>query len=292
MGSIKQYLIVLSISLFAIIGCQTETRKNDQAHIVVTILPQKYFVDRITGETLAVTVMVPPGSNPATYEPLPRQMQNLEKAGIYLIMGHLGFENTWLNKMSEINPEMNITDLSNGIDMLMSDHSHSNDYHSHVTDPHIWLSIDNAGIIAKNIYNSLILYKPESKELFEQNYLILLSEIDSLKETASKKLDGTRTKSFLIYHPSLSYLAHEFGLNQISIENEGKEPTPSNLTAIIRTAREKNIKCVFIQKQFNIEKANIIAKEINAQIIQIDPLAYNWFESMNNITTELANALN
>lgn len=121
------------------------------------------------------------------------------------------------------------------------------------------------------------------KEQFEHNFQQLSAEIDSVSARASRVMAQNPHRSFLIYHPALTYFALDYGLEQVSIEDEGKEPNPAHLKQIIDTAKEKNIHWVFIQNQFDVNNAQSIAREIGATVISIDPLSENWTKEMNHL---------
>ena len=287
---ISKLIILFTIVLSA---CNTSVKEKDNTDtIMVSVLPQKYFVEQIAGEHFNVNVMIPPGASPVTYEPTPKQMKELSNSFVYFRIGHIEFEKSWMKKLMSVNPEMQVLDLSKNADLIKPenehDHDHSHDgHHHHGVDPHIWTSPKEVKKQVEIIYNYLIKEKPELKEEFKGNYTKFIKEVDSLDNYISKSLSPFQGRKFLIFHPALSYIARDYGLEQISIEIDGKEPTPANIQKIIEIAKKEEIKIVFVQKQFSTHNAEVIAREINGSVIQIDPLDYNWPTSIKTIANEI-----
>lgn len=291
---------VLKFLLVAIIlaSCSNleSSKKNEKDSIMVSVLPQKYIVENIVGEHFNVNVMIPPGASPVTYEPTPKQMKELSNSFVYFRIGHIEFEKAWMKNLASVNDEMKIIDLSKTADLIESDHScqdHGHDHghhHHHGVDPHIWTSPKEVRKQAQYILDFLIKEKPALANEFKSNYNELIVKIDSLDAYIEKELEPYKGKKFLIFHPALSYIARDYGLEQISIEIDGKEPTPANVQKIIDTAKEEGIKIVFVQSQFSTHNAEVIAKEIGGSVVQIDPLDPDWENGIRFITDEIVNS--
>jgi zinc transport system substrate-binding protein len=269
---------------------QSNENTNNKNTITVSILPQKYFLEKIAGDHFNINVMIPPGASPVTYEPTPKQMKELSNSFAYFRIGHIEFENVWMKNMQSINTEMKIVDLSQNADLIEPEnkHIHSHDgHHHHGVDPHIWTSPKEVKKQAEIIYSFLVKREPESKDEFVVNYNTFLAEIDSLNNYLVEILLPYKNRKFMIFHPALSYIARDYGLKQISIEIDGKEPTSANIQQIIDVARKEDIRIIFIQKQFSTHNADVIANEISASVVQIDPLNYNWDESIRFIANEI-----
>jgi zinc transport system substrate-binding protein len=272
-----------------------KNQENNKKNIMVSILPQKYFVEKIAGDNFNVSVMIPPGASPVSYEPTPKQMKELSKSFVYFRIGHIEFEKSWMKNFIAVNSKMKIIDISKTSDLIEPenghDHGHSHDGHRHHgVDPHIWTSPKEVKKQVQLVYEFLIKEEPKLKEEFETNYNSFISEIDSLDQYISDELKDFENRKFLIFHPALSYIARDYGLEQITIEIDGKEPTPANIQNVIDIARKENIKIVFIQKQFGTHNAEVIANEIGGRVVRIDPLDYNWIESIRFITDEIVNS--
>ncbi|MCW3132591.1 MAG: zinc ABC transporter substrate-binding protein [Candidatus Methanospirare jalkutatii] len=250
--------------------------------VVVTIPPQAEFVKRVGGEKVAVITMVPQWADPHTYEPTPAQLMNVSKAKMYVKMGSgIEFEIAWMDKIKSINENMLIVDCSKGIELLKEDGK---------ADPHIWLSPKNAKIIVENICKGLVQIDPANSTYYEQNKEAYLRDLDALDKEISQILSKTSKTSahkFIVYHPAWSYFARDYGLEQISVEEGGKEPTPERIASIIEEAKRNNITKIFASPQFK-DKAEVIAKEIGGEVVEINPLAENYIENMRKFAEELA----
>ena len=284
----KKVILVIFV-LFFIFQCKKNENKNN---ITVSILPQKYFVKRIVEDKFKINVMVGPGQEPHTYEPLPRQLMELSDSQLYLAIG-LSFEDILLKKIRNINPDIKIINTQEGIMLRKLDTHESHDYdsdHNHGdnnNDPHIWLS---PGLVKKqaiNIYNAVILIDPGNEKFYKRNLDGFLSDLDKLSLEIKNAFSNIKNKEFMVFHPSWGYFANEFGLKQISIEIEGKEPTSKQLAKIIELAKEKNIKVIFVQKQFSSNSAKAIADEIKGTIVVIDPLNENYMDNLKNIADSI-----
>lgn len=291
------------ISMFAIFlvvmmaGCNSPTeQKSQQKHhrVLVSILPQKYFVDQISGGLLQTIVLIPPGTSPHVYDPAPRQLAEIAKTDIYFYNGALSFEQHLLGEISANFPLLKTIALSKGITMLGgSEHHHDGDDDGHGhdpsgIDPHIWLSPDNVKLMAKTIYASLAAFYPEDSTRFRENFERFSAEIDHTDSLIRQELQGMQNRSFMIFHPSLTYFANYYNLQQIPIEMHGKEPSPAQMLQSIRQAKEAGLHTLFIQVEFDRANAELIAREIDGRIVQIDPLAYNWPENMLTIARALS----
>jgi len=243
-------------------------------HVAVSIQPQKYFLEQIMGEESNITVLVPTGSSPATYAPKPSQLKALKKASLYFSIG-VAFEKGWLPRFQSINEDMPIIDTCKNITKRSI--SHTNGEHHHVgLDPHIWLSPKLVMIQAKTIKDALSTYNPKQKEKYEKNYTAFIKKLEALDTKMKNILSPLKQKSFIVFHPSFGYLADDYGLTQIAIEKEGKEPSLRHIKRVIDYAKEKNIKTIFVAPQFSQKAATQIAKQVGAEVVTINPLAQEW----------------
>jgi len=282
--------ILLSLLIGIILsGCFSGAPKPKDKIVFVSILPLKYFADKIVGNTYKVEVTVPPGAGPETYAPTPKQMMMLGEASAYFSIGYLGFEQSLLENIQSTNPDLQFFATSKRIDLIREENQHEDHEHLQGVDPHIWSSPKTARLIALNIYDGMIKTDPSNSETYQKNLNILLAEIAKVDSTVTTLLAKATSKKFIIFHPALGYFARDYGLEQLSIEFEGKVPSPKHLQTIIETAKAENIKYILIQKEFDQENAVIIAKETGSKIIQIDPLDYNWPEQMISIAEKLSN---
>jgi len=296
----KSKALLFLFCLFLCVSCTP--KKSDKKIITVTIEPQRYFTEQLVDclgpnavSLFEVSTMVSSGMSPETYDPTPVQMAKLADSEAYFRIGRIGFELVWMDKIKSNNPELKIFDNSEGIQFISSeedkdehkDCSHESHAHSGL-DPHIWSSPKQAVILAENTCNALIALDAENEEIYCENLAKLQSKIAATDSIVTALLNRSENKSFIIYHPALTYLARDYGLTQYCIEIDGKEPAPDQLRQLIELAREKNIKTIFIQQEFDKKNAEIIAKETNCRLVIIDPLSYNWNEEMIKIAEALS----
>lgn len=287
----QKTLLLFVVVLFTLSSCHWQKNSSEQKIVFVSILPLKYFTDQITGHQYLVEVMVPPGVGPETYSPTPRQMTGMSKALAYFAAGHLGFEEAWLGNFKSVNPGMEVVNTSEGVELITGlDEKHGDHNHAKGVDPHTWSSPKAAKTLAVNIFNGLAKKDPQNRSFFQVNLNTLLNKIDSVDRIVSGILNDIPNRKFMVFHPALGYFARDYQLTQLSIEFEGKAPTPKHMQNIIETALSENIHCILIQKEFDKENAVVVSKETNSTIIEIDPLCYDWPEQMISIAKKLAEA--
>ncbi|PLY09291.1 MAG: cation ABC transporter substrate-binding protein [Arcobacter sp.] len=264
-----------------------------QKIVTVSILPQKYFIEKIAMDKVFVNVMVQPGASPASYEPKTSQMKDLINSEIYFSIG-VPFEEAWLGKFKDINKNMQIIDSSKGIKKIaIAQHHHEGEVHHHneeILDPHIWLDTILVKVQAKNILDALVQIDKKNRNFYYDNYKNFLFELDALHLKLSTILKEVKGKRFMVFHPSWGYFAKRYELEQEAVEKEGKEPKSKEIIALINEAKEEGIKVVFVAPQFSKKSAEIIANGIGGKTIFIDPLSNKWKESLLNTSIELVNS--
>jgi zinc transport system substrate-binding protein len=285
--------IVLYILLILLISCNRLGKLNEGKIVTVSIGPLKYFVEAIGGGDFAVNVMVPPGASPHTYEPMPGQIIALSKSVAYISDGFLGFELTWLDRFFEINSAMKKLSLADKQNLIYSEASPEGtlDHEHEGVDPHFWVSPSSARIMAESVKGLLTELYPEHSSIYESNYKSLVNKIEEIDAKANAMFKDINDRSFMIFHPSLSYLARDYDLIQIPVEYEGKEPSPAQMKKIIDMGKSNNIQEIFVQKEFDRKYADEIALEIGAKIVVIDPLSENWSDSVLSIITALHDSM-
>ena len=257
--------------------------------ITVSIAPYKYFVDSIGGGDFSVNVMVPPGSDPHVYEPVPGQITRLRASEGYINNGFLGFEMSWLDRFYEANPRMKRLDLGKSIDPVDSGHEHGGD-HLEAADPHYWVSPKCALEMASAIKKFLQELNPSASAKYEDNWNKLAGRIAELDKRSVEYFSPYRGKAFMIYHPNLAYLARDYGLREIAVEAQGKEPSPALMKNLIDISEADSITTIFVQREFDTRNARAIASETGARLVIIDPLAENWYVATSSIIEALHNS--
>lgn len=295
----KPVILFILLSLFFInCGSTGPGVDSKKFEIAVSILPQKYFVERIAGEDansdFGIHVMIPPGHSPATYAPTPQQMKVLGHCKLYFRIGHIPFERVWMKNIAANNPQMKIIDTSLGVDLIEAgedEHDLHHDHHHAGIDPHIWLSPRAVKIQAKHILDALIEIDRQNQESYKENYRLFLGDIDRLDREIRSLLEKSRGRKFMVFHPAWSYLARDYGWEQLAIELEGKAPNPAGLKRIIEIARRENIRIIFVQQQFDTHSARAVADEIGGRVVILDPLAPDWLDNMKKIAQAFSDTL-
>lgn len=270
----QKYNIFLFLTILSVaVSCRDNMRQApDRRVITVTIEPLRYFAERIAGDRFDVETMVPQGGNPETYEPSARQMMNLSHSVLYVKVGSIGFERTWMKKLEQNAPHAIIVDSSDGISMMKTENG--------IPDPHTWMSTANSLIIAENIYRALVKIDKKDSIYFKKNLENLIDSINHVDSEIRHLVRNAKTRSFLIYHPILSYYARDFGLTQIPLEEESREPSARQMHNIISRAKNERVKVFFVQKEFANRNINAVTESTGADTAEIDPLGYDWQNEM------------
>jgi zinc transport system substrate-binding protein len=281
--------------LLCIVWTSESALAGEPIPVFVSIPPQKYFVEKIGGRLVQVSVMAPPGANPHLYEPRPTQMTALSKSTIYFAIG-VTFETVWLPKFAKLNPHMQIVHTDKGVDkMAMVAHHHQEEggvgdmgrekeAHKEEApgslDPHVWVAPPEVRIIARNILDALVETDPSNSLTYQSNHEAFLKEIDKLDKDLTEIFKGKKGLKFMVYHPAWGYFARAYGLEQVPVEIEGKEPKPEQLRALITQSRKDGIKVIFVQPQFSTKSAETIARAIDGQVIAADNLREDWEKNL------------
>lgn len=299
-------LIVLMAAACKQPGSQQAKNSDDKPIITVTIEPLRYFTEAIAGDRFTVISMVPKGSSPESYDPTPKQLIDLAQSKAYFRIGHIGFEQVWIDRLTDNAPHLQFFDTSKGVNLIFDD-SHpphhncaggdhnahgeeSAEEHHHAigVEPHIWNSAANAQIIAGNILNALCTIDKENESTYVERYHTLCQQITQTDSIIRQMLSSADADhAFMIYHPALSYFARDYGLHQIPIEAGGKEPSPSHLKELINTCAKEKVRVIFVQPEFDRRNANLIAQQTKTEVIDINPLAYDWEAEMLNTAKAL-----
>jgi zinc transport system substrate-binding protein len=283
-----------SLVLASLLGLFWLSASAEPIHVAVSILPQKFFAEAIGGEHLRVQVMVRPGFEPATYDPTPRQLAELAQAELYFAIG-VPFERTWLPRFQAASPHMRVVPTQRGIRRRAMDAGLGTDADASTEwpDPHIWLSPPLVRIQAMNMLEALVAADPAHAADYRRGYAGLALTINRVDDAILGALTTAHLEhnGFMVFHPAFGYFAAAYGLTQIPIEVEGKEPGPKQLAALIRTARKDGIAVVFVEPQFSRKAARTIAAAIGGTVTPIDPLSEDWPKGMRAIARALHDAL-
>lgn len=311
--SLRILLLINLALLFALAG-STCAQTTEPLPVFTSVLPLKYFVERVGGERVAVQVMVGPGRSPATYEPKPRQMAALARTRLYYRTG-VPFESVWMERIAALNPTMEIVDLREGLTLrpLAEHHHEGEDEHlaepaghdhepiqghepEHIAkdkelDPHVWTDPNLVRQMAEHIRVTLSAADPAGAPFYADNCRAFARDLDALDRSIRQQLAGLKNRRFLVFHPSWGYFAAAYDLEQVAIEAAGKEPGPRTLAAIIDQARREKIRVIFVQQQFSQTTAATIARAIDGRVLAIDPLAEDYLANMQRTASAFARSL-
>ena len=316
---------------FGILFFQGNGFASDKLPVFVTIPPQQFFVQQIGKNLVDVQVMVEPGADPHTYEPKPQQMVAITKAKLYFAVGiefekaNLSKIVATNPDLKVIHTDHGIDKLAmeahhhhddqaekhHDADHHEVEHDHEKaehhgkeeqehhgeaehdkDHHEHAgLDPHIWLSPPLVKIQARTILAALQEADPQHRSVYEANFKAFTVRIDQLDADLKKTFTGKTGLQFMVFHPSWGYFAHAYGLKQVPIEIEGKEPKPAQLKELIQHARVNGITVVFVQPQFSSHSAEVVAREIGGQVAFVDPLAEDWMANLRQVADKFQAAL-
>lgn len=274
----------------------------------VSIAPQRYFVQKIGGDLVEVSVLVPNGASPHQYEPKPRQMAELSKSALYFSVG-IDFERFWLPRIASANPGLRVVRIDEGIAKIpMAGHDRvgasrprrpqpaaqeirtGHGHGGESPDPHVWLSPALVKIQAARIRDALAAVDQAHGLTYHSRYDGFVREIDELDAELKQRFAGRQGERFMAFHPSWGYFARDYGLVQIPVEFEGKEPKPARLQSLVRQARENGIQTVFVQPQFSAKSAELLSREIGGKVVSADPLAEDWAANLREVARKFGAA--
>ncbi|MDD5475539.1 MAG: zinc ABC transporter substrate-binding protein [Syntrophales bacterium] len=294
--SISKKWVLAVLVLMGFFCFESAFARAEKMEVFVSILPQAYFVERIGGDRVNVSVLVGPGQSPHTYEPTPRQMADLGRARLFFRIGS-PFEQRLIEKIGIIFDELTIVDTRNNVPMLYFSHDHHHaghdDHHHHGSDPdpHIWLDPKRVKIQALTICEALVEMDHSHAGLYRENLRKFVNELDAIDEKISAALAPLKGGSIYVFHPAFGYFADSYGLRQIAIEIDGKEPSPRQLAAIIEKAKDDGGRVIFVQPQFSRRHAEAMAREIKGAVVPLNPLAPDYLENLEYMTETIRSAL-
>lgn len=285
-ASLLVAMTLLLATVWGMVSCSSGNRS--ERIIAVSIQPQRYLLEKIVGERFKVVCLLSQGSNPEAYEPSMTHLMNLEKSEAYFCIGNIGFELAILEKARTEHPELRVFDNSYSVDVIRGGHDVAeHEGHVHEVDPHIWTSVKNAEIIASNMLSAVVELDAENAEEYRANFSRLKAELDALDKEVAARLDTLQVRTFLVWHPSLSYFARDYGLRQLSMEYNGKEAPVAHLKAEIDEARNSGARIFFYQKEFDGRQIESVNSQIGAKMVTINPMNYEWDVEIRNIANAL-----
>lgn len=287
--NILNILSTLAVLLFA--ACDRHATSSTKADFIVTIQPIKYIIEQITGDDFRVEVLVPKGASPETFEPTPKQVIALNEAKLVFSTGLIDFENSLTER---IHNRQSLINLSRGIELIEGSCSHDHHHHAHNhshhhgIDPHIWTSPCELKTMARNAYEAIIAEYPDSTK-YTDAYNSLIHRLNELDLECRRMCEASSARAFVVYHPALTYFARAYSIEQIAIENDGKEPSAKHLADIIKQARKKSVTCLLYQAQYPRSTVEVVAKDMGVECQEFDPLAEDVVSNIRSITRLITN---
>ncbi|MEA1974918.1 MAG: zinc ABC transporter substrate-binding protein [Bacillota bacterium] len=277
----KIILSLLLINILLLSSCSSN-KETTKPSIAVSIVPEEQFLKKIVLDKYNIVTLIPSGSSPTTYQPSPKQLRALEESDLYFSIG-VATESANILPMLKDNKTIKIIDLAKNVDLIFAPRFFDSEKEKKSRDPHIWLSPKRVIEIVKIMEKELIIKYPENKDFFSQNANDYILELEALDNYIKEKVTLVKNKSFIIYHPSYGYFAKDYGLNMIAIELNGKNANIDRLNTIIDIAEKKNIKAVYYQSEMSSKQAKIIASEIDAIAVQIEPLSLDYIKNQKKL---------
>ncbi len=281
--------VYLFLPLLYIFGCHASVKNLEEKPVVaVSILPLRTVVEQLSGGDFDVLSIVPPGVNPETHEPTAAQMKAVSDASLFFQIGLLDFEQVLAAGIEDNAPDLKIVDLSEGLPLLTGhEHPHFDNTSNRTADPHVWLSPARMRTMIERITENLSTVRPDSARKYEQNRDVLVLSIDSLDRYIKHSFSELKKHGILIYHPSLTYYADDYGLHQFSVEADGKEPSAAGLREVVQVIRAYEMTTVFYQKQLSRNTIDALCREAGLKAVPFDPLAPDWLANLYLLTDEI-----
>ncbi len=254
--------------------------------ILVSLSPHKQFIKKISGDFLKIYSIVPDGADPHTFEPTPKQMVAASECDIWFYVGE-GFETKALPALESYSNRLELVDLRKNIDLILGDGHNDCPSCSHDGDLHFWLSAKEAQIQAKTIYEALLQKYPEHAAVFSKNFQLFIEELKELDTRLAQILAPVKNRIFMVSHPAFAYFCRDYNLDEISIEFEGRSPTPQQLTTVLESAKKEHIQVIVGLKHLSNKGVLLIGNELKVKVLILDP----HHDSLSETLFKLSNAI-
>ncbi len=272
-------ILIILCALLAVACGGTNAPTDNRPTITVSIAPLRWLTEAIVGDGVRVEVLIPAGASPETFEPTPRQITAMTDSRAVYTVGLIEFERSLTARTG-----ITATPLCEGIE-LIGGHYHNG--HNHGADPHIWTSPRELRVMASNLHRHLRTIFPDSTH-YDARYAQLDSALVELDLYVASCWAMADHDYFIIYHPALTYYARAYGIEQVAIEQEGREPSARSLTTLIERARQDSVKQIFYQRPYPASVVEVVAESIGAEAIEFDPLAEDVRSMIHSITVKMA----
>ena len=277
----KLLFLFIVVSVIFLFGCSANEKNNNsnteyKINVAVSIVPQETFVRAVGGDKVDVTTMIPPGKSPENFAPTPDIMEKFSEANIYFTVGVPTERASILPKVGEFNKDVKIVDMADEVSKVYGERK----FESGDRDPHIWLSPKRAKVMVQIIAKELSTVDPSNEDFYESNAEKYISELDEVDAEIKNSLSSLKEKTFICYHPAFGYVAEDYGLQMIALENEGKEATIEDFQKTIDFAKKEGIKVIFYQAEIDSKQSKTLASEIGGKAEMIEPLSPEYIDNL------------
>lgn len=276
-------IIIRLLFLLLLPLCLQGTEDKTLSHyVLVSVAPHRFFVQKIAGDTVFIGLLVPAGDSAHTYEPTPKQMIQASKADAWFQIGE-PFEKRASSALLSRNPTLQLIDLRQGLELIY-DHSCAHCRNRpDSADPHIWLSSRLAKRQAQTIAEALSRLYPENRDLYMSNLGLFINELTELDNDIKNMFKDKSPKTIVVSHPAYAYFCRDYGLKQISIEFEGRDPSPQQLTMLLQELKTLSIKTIYTQPQYSVKGAQLIAQQLDVKTVSLNPYSEDYLNTMRAI---------
>ncbi len=294
-----RFIIGVILTVTALVGTVSDGMAGEPISAVVSILPQQEIVQRLGGSEVVVTVLIPPGRSPATFEPSPRLMASVSDADLLLPLG-LPFERTVIARIHDLEPGLTVCQgsptvtVQTGTSTAEAIHHDHQDrrrhHHTQGPDPHFWLDPHLTIEYAQQVCRCLCQARPQVCETFTENLATYTEALEAADRRIAAQMAPYAGRSLVVFHPAFGHFARRYGLRQVAIEYEGKNPTGRHLGRLIDSAKAQGDRVIFVQPQFAGTSAEAVAAAVDADLVELDPLAPDLLANLERIAARIAGA--
>lgn len=282
----RKILLIAFFSLLTIFSFfyKSKDKTLTQPDLLVTIAPYKYFIEKLTDNSVNVAYLVPVDGDPHGFSPSAKEFASMYQAKAWFTIGE-PFEGHFLPILQKQNPNIKVIALNENLDTL---HIHCGHHHHHCQeDLHFWTSPKMMQLQVEKIATTLKEIYPEKSDLIDQKLADLQLQFKALNQLFIDQIATTDQHYLLVSHPAFGYFCHDYHLKQLSIEDESQDSSPKQLTEILESAKKHQIKKIYVQKQYNYKTAELAASKLKLEMVEVNPYAENYFENMNEFATHL-----
>lgn len=288
-------LVLTLLAIIVLSSCGDRNANRDSKVLTVSIEPQRQLLEAIIGDKFEVHTLLPPGANPETFEVTLRARRDVDGSRAFFSVGQMPFELSVIKTLPE---GITVVDCSRDIEPIFGTHDHHHDHdkgdpckedhheHSNI-DPHTWTSVKNMRKMAASMLSTVIQLDPDNADYYKSRHQALDESLKALDDDIASRLEGADVRAFAVWHPSLSYFARDYGLEQIAVGFENKELSPTRMAEVIENARRAGVKTLFYQQQYDSRQVESLNSSLGAQIVTFNPLDYDWQKQLRNITHAL-----